>query len=362
MSESFGYVTIRVRDSSGVSTSVNILLTGTIGEVKKKISESLHLHESFDILLGYPPSICKLPDDAPAMGSITPNDCIRIQRHELLAAPGSSKACAKPTKKTKGPSIASRSSAICTNFRGSTSTASGSHRAVAFGARKMTLSGAVTSQSSTFGQKKRLAQILTNSTSTVKKQRRSSGKSIAATGDGEEDICGALMSAADGGAGGRNKALRSVFRKAVVHQYNDSLAVARLRAAFAGRFSFSINLDIRVLGSGASTKMDVSFPLRPENARSSVHVETVDFLSVELLRAILLSALEDDDGAGAAREFLKPVNMSKASPRIFWSLIKAFGPDISSAMSQLFPQVRTNDVIPPILSRLSVLPLFHLIL
>ena len=165
-----------------------------------------------------------------------------------------------------------------------------------------------------------------------------------------------------------------MFRSAVAHQYNDSLAVGRLRAAFAGRYSFEESADSRgecsplilvtlllvviiilvilvilvfpiifisplfsVLGSGLSTKMDVSFPLKPESTRSAVHVETVDLLSQELLRAILLSCLEEKDPA--AREFLKPVNMSKASPRIFWSLIKAYGGDIPSAMRQLFPQV-----------------------
>ena len=326
MSDTSEYATIRVRDSSGVSASIKVLLTGSIGDLRVNIVEAFDYLEDFDILLGYPPSVCKLPHDSPITGNISPNDCIRIQRHELSTAMKISKAVSSSSKSSI-PAIASRSN-------------SSYNRAVGFGARIMTFTGAIVPPLPTVGRnKKRVGNLVT--TAVPKKQKKSIGKKVAKSGDGVEDICSALITAADGGAGGCSKALRSVFRKAVMHQYNDSLAVGRLRAAFAGRFSFTENLSIRVLGSGLSTEMDVSFPLKPECARSKVHVETVDLISVEMLRAILLSALEDDDGAGAAREFLKPVNMSKASPRIFWSLIKAFGPDISSAMSQLFPQVRT---------------------
>lgn len=189
----------------------------------------------------------------------------------------------------------------------------------------------------------------------TRKPRRSVGvRNKESSGDGKQDICSALMSAAEGGAGGRSKALRSVFRSAVAHQYNDSLAVSRLRAVFAGRYSFEESLDIRVLGTGASTKMNVTFPLKPESHRSAIHVEAVDMLPAELLRAVLLAALEDDGGGEGSREFLKPVNMSKASPRIFWSLIKAFGSDISSALAQLFPQVSNLSTSTVLLTILSV--------
>ena len=325
MSESSEYAAFRVRDSSGVSASVNVLLQESIGGLRVKIAEAFDFLEDFDILLGYPPSVCKLPHDTPIMGNISPNDCIRILRCERSDTVKNSKATSS-SPKSSIPAISSRSN-------------SSNNRAVGFRARIMTFTGAIVPPSPAVGRNKKRAANFITTTAVSKKQKKVIGKKEATSGDGLEDICGALMTAADGGAGGCSKALRSVFRKAVAHQYNDSLAVARLRAAFAGRFSFDENLSIRVLGSGLSTEMNVSFPLRPECARSKVHVETVDLISVEMLRAILLSALEDDDGAGAAREFLKPVNMSKASPRIFWSLIKAFGPDMSSAMSQLFPQV-----------------------
>ena len=325
--------TIRVKGLLGVSLSIDILLSGTVGDLKKIIADRFKLYDGFDILWGYPPTLCNLPDDATVRGSIAANDCIRVQRLEHRDHQAEGLAANKSNTRKVKASTPSKT------IQKSSGVSSSGIKVAAFGSRIMSLTGAVTTSSPSLRQQKRRVSPFQPNIITSTKRKRVGSKNGATSGDGKEDICSALMSAADGGAGGRSKALRSVFRNAVLYQYNDSLAVGRLRAAFAGRYTFEECIDARVLGTGASTKMNVTFPLKPESARSALHTENVDLLSIEMLRAVLLSALEDDDGAGAAREFLKPVNMTKASPRIFWSLIKAFGPDISSGLSQLFPQV-----------------------
>jgi hypothetical protein len=65
------------------------------------------------------------------------------------------------------------------------------------------------------------------------------------------------------------------------------------------------------------------------------HTETVDIISRELLTSVLTAAITDEASGG--REILKPENMSKLSPRIFWSMIRHFGNDFHSAYKTLFP-------------------------
>jgi hypothetical protein len=84
--------------------------------------------------------------------------------------------------------------------------------------------------------------------------------------------------------------------------------------------------------------MKVTFPQNTGKINGATHEEIVDIVSVEMMRSILLIALEDEN-VGGGRELLKPPNFAKSSARMFWSLIKAFGPDVSYGLSQLFPQV-----------------------
>jgi hypothetical protein len=337
-------VSLRVKNSSGATLSIDVDLDGSVGNLKKKIAEAFKVLIPFNILTGYPPTICSLSDDALIQGNFTANEVLRIQCTELVSSeqeiPAVQKKSSRPSKKPAAVTSSSSNDRIVMNS-GSSSSSNNNNKCTtpSFGSRIMTLSGPARTKSPSSSVASKRNNLGPPVTIATRKPRRSAGiRSKESSGDGKEDICSALMSAAEGGVGGRSKALRSVFRSAVAHQYDDSLAVSRLRAAFAGRYSFEESLDIRVLGTGASSKMNVTFPLKPESQRSAMHTESVDMLSAELLRAVLLAALEDDGGEGS-REFLKPVNMSKASPRIFWSLIKAYGSDISSALSQLFPQV-----------------------
>ena len=356
-------ISLRVKDTSGFTLTIDVALDGSVSSLREKIAVAFKILFPYKILTGYPPTICSLPDDAPIQDNFTSNELLRIHCTELAcseeAKPDVLKKSARLSKKpatTKTPAITSSSNSSSsssgwnvTSSSSSSSSSSSNNRSKcttpSFGGRIMTLSGRATMKSPSSSIASNKNNPRPRASTAMRKPRSSaSARSKESSGDGKEDICSALMSAAEGGAGGRSKALRSVFRSAVAYQYNDSLGVSRLRAAFAGRYTFEESLDIRVLGSGASSKMTVTFPLRPESQRSAMHVESVDMISAELLRAVLLAALEDDGGGEGSREFLKPVNMSKASPRIFWSLIKEFGSDISSALSQLFPQVSDKNL------------------
>ena len=327
-------IPIRVKDASGATMAMIVYSNTTIGSLRKEIADMFKIEYAFDILWGYPPTVCCLTDDALIGANVASNDILRIRKVVEenpipVSVAKSSQSSAKVRKATpkKAPGSGIKASSSVTSGRGNSLT---------FGGRIATLAGSGPAR----GKVRSVGQM---STSLAKRRPRASAnsKKKERTGDGTEDICSALMSAADGGSGGRSKALRSVFRNAVAHQYNDSTAIARLRAVFAGRYAFQPSLESRILNSGVSTKMTVTFPLKPGSLNSATHTEVVDMLSVELMRAVLLAALEDDgEEGGMAREFLKPVNMSKASPRIFWSLVKEFGSDIPGALGQLFPQVK----------------------
>ena len=347
--------TLRVRSSEGETVRIEFLPAETIGILKKKITAAFKINYQYQIFSGYPPVVCELSDDALIHGNIATNDCLRIHR---LSKPEGIEVVPVRGKKQPRSAIKIASANSSSGIKDSVGATSSSSRASSssssssrlpdknykptFGSRIQTLSGPITTTSPKISHgSRRLVPF--SSTSKPKIPRRRVGAKNVTSGGGEGDICSALMSAAEGGSGGRSKALRSVFRRAVAHQYDDSCAIARLRSAFAGTYTIEQCQNDRILGTGASSKISVTFPARPESKRSAMHTEIVDLLSVEMLRAVLLAALEDDEGGTGAREFLKPVNMSKASPRIFWSLVQAFGPDLPCALGRLFPEVRPSS-------------------
>jgi hypothetical protein len=67
--------------------------------------------------------------------------------------------------------------------------------------------------------------------------------------------------------------------------------------------------------------MKITFPQNTGKLNGAMHEEIVDIVSVEMMRSILLIALEDEN-VGGGRELLKPPNFAKSSARMFWSLIK----------------------------------------
>lgn len=324
-STSSSTINIRVKDTSNVLKIITIPVDSTIGDLRTEIACQFNILQIFDLLWGYPPSICNLSDTTTIDGNITKNDNVRVQLSDQRGQAegvgtgllGKGKG---GNKKAKSPSSSSSSSSNNTNNPG-------------FGSRIATLS----SPSGRSRGKKRQPRPISGQPA---RQRRRviDNSDVESSGDGQQDIMSALMSAAEGGGGGRDKALRSVFRAAVHYQYDSSTAVARLSASYAGRYTFEPCENSRVLTSGESTKMKVTFPKNVGTSSSkSDYIDVVNIVSEEVLRATLLVALQDDDIG--AREMLKPINLAKASPTIFWSIIRCYGPDISVGMANLFPDV-----------------------
>jgi hypothetical protein len=162
----------------------------------------------------------------------------------------------------------------------------------------------------------------------------------------EEDIGEDLITALGKGVSGeKSRMLRSIFWRAVSLQYDDIKAEARLSSAIAGRYTIIESTTSKFLGSSASAEMTVEFDKGP--GFRGVYSETVDLIDETKLKGViglLISSygLEEDDESSnenptTAREMLKPINMSKCSPRMFWSIVRLYGADFESCFHAMFP-------------------------
>lgn len=313
---------LKVRGTSGVM-SLEVKESSTFGALRKQIADALHFAsvDAFDILAGFPPTAIAFSDNVIIMGHIKNNESVRVQAKELagLQAQGHTPAPSKITKKAnkaKAAPVASSSG---------------------FGARIASLHSAPTSSSRSSSSANRapvprgtIAGLNTSSrvSSSRKRQTRINVNDVVKD---ESDIAIHLMSAVNGGSGKRDKTLRKVFRNAVEYQYNSTKAVARMHAIFSGDYEIEEVSTSRILNTGMSSQITITFTRGAGNRGQ--FTETVDYLSEPLLKELLKLALQDEDGAG--REVLKPMNLSRCSPRIFWSLVHRYGPNLISTIRTL---------------------------
>jgi hypothetical protein len=207
------------------------------------------------------------------------------------------------------------------------------------------------------------------------------------TMNSEADIGTDLLAAVGGESGKKNKFLRSVFRRAVELEYDNTKAQARVVSLMSGKYSLEASQNARSLATGESSQLNVKFHKGAGNR--SYFYETVDLLSLLKLKAVVGLLLADsptqavshsssaassvtsadivdltadnntdsrsDRGpiqsnstsspAGCAndtdgrqqRDLLRPGHMAGCSPRVFWSLVYHYGPNIPSALAQLLP-------------------------
>ena len=172
--------------------------------------------------------------------------------------------------------------------------------------------------------------------------------------DGTGDLADMLLAAVNGGSSERSKGVRRDLKNAVAYQYKSSQDVARLAATYARQYTITDVPGGRALASGAAivSRMTVTYPKSVGSSLSSLsgsgsgsgsgsramYEETVDVIDLPVLRATLQVPL-DDTTPGGMREHLKPVNLARGSPRLFWSLVRLFGPDVAAGLRQLFPEV-----------------------
>ena len=166
----------------------------------------------------------------------------------------------------------------------------------------------------------------------ISRARRAAGMSTprrrrAAPLTSEEESAAALAQAAAGASDTRSRGLRRVFRRAVEGQYEEVRAVSRVGALRGG---YTVTpLDQR--------RVRVEFA-EVDTHRGRRHSEEVELYDQSTLAAVLRVVLADPEGPGL--ESLKPINLARASPRVFWSLAVVFGSDLRAGLQQLLPEVR----------------------
>ena len=308
---------LKVRGPSG-QISLLVSPDQSWKDFTNQVKEQLALKVPFDVLSGFPPVVHVHPDERPVGEFLSSNEVLRIQ---LKSSAGQqAQAIAAPAKKTK------KAAGRITEEK----------PAVSFGAKIVGLKTSETTKSflSKSPQKRALKDGNEGPAPAAKRRRRSSAAGKVSS---EGDLAEHLISAVSGGAGTHNRAARKVFRNAVLHQYNSTQAVSRVNAIYSGKYTIRECGGVILSSTSSSssrpnvfTHIEVTY-CKGAGSRGN-HIDTVELLPKELLLGVLKVAVlgEDGDGQNAdeSKEVLKPMNLSKCSPRIFWSLVHHYGPNL----------------------------------
>lgn len=338
-------LSVKVRTAKEV-LSLTLAKTSTFEALKIEIAEKANIDGDFDVLAGFPLKPLTLQDEDVIDGHISNNEVLRVQAKELSGQQAQGHSKYRPSKRAKTAAASTETS------KKTVSTVAASPSASGFGARIATLSSSSGSASNKFrGSSGRVSRpagftvfapsgVRSDQPSGRRRVRQASKPRQGQTQDGgqgttESDISEHLISAVSGGSSRRDKVLRKVFRSAVEYQYSSSKAVARLQAVYAGTYNIEASASARILGSGMSSQLDVTFP-RGGGQRGTFS-ETVELLGEELLKALLKVAVEDTEGEG--KEVLKPMNLARCSPRIFWSIVHRYGSNLIDAIQRLLAGV-----------------------
>ncbi|KAG1703029.1 hypothetical protein DVH05_007943 [Phytophthora capsici] len=147
----------------------------------------------------------------------------------------------------------------------------------------------------------------------------------------KEDVEISLVNAVSGQSNDRTaKFFRAATKNAVEHQYELTLANARLNAALAHNFEIK-ELSSTRRADGSAAKLHVRFKETPRKWKE----ETVDLLKADELQAILKYVLIS--GGETGREMLKPFNMAQVSVRVFWSIARLYDGDVAAGLADLVP-------------------------
>ena len=326
----------------GPTSTINLSISPdlTYDEFKLLLSQEFKFNnkQEYDVMSGYPPMIVQIasPNTTLLKDILSNNDNIRLQLKEDSGKQLQGKTTIVTKSKTKSSlhsgtttTSSSSSAAAASSIMNTSSSKSSS---LSFGAKISDLSTLVSPNRNTSNNtagSKRNTEIDASGNEQPAKHTRHHRSTEKITS--EDDICEHLLNAINGGNTNIHKTLRRVFRNAVGLQYNATKAIDRLNAGLSGQYTISESLEQRILGTGESTKMDVSFT--KEAGSRSNHNEEVDLLPPDVLVELLKIAYKTD------QELLKPINLSKYSPRIFWSLIRRYGNDIHVTIRTLLASV-----------------------
>lgn len=147
----------------------------------------------------------------------------------------------------------------------------------------------------------------------------------------KEDVEISLVNAVSGQSNDRAaKFFRAATKNAVEHQYELTLANARLNAALAHNFEMK-ELSSTRRADGSAAKLHVRFKETPRKWKE----ETVDLLKADELQAVLKYVLLS--GGETGREMLKPFNMAQVSIRVFWNIARLYGGNVAAGLADLVP-------------------------
>jgi hypothetical protein len=278
---------------------------------------------------GFPPAKLDLANEDIISNKIANNSVITVIEQRCITQQGVS-VTRSPAKKKAVPTPTKSSSGSPSNLAKRTVIRDGEIMQVA---AKKAKTASASGVHTLFGPRSRSSRV-------VRRKSRSNHAGDS-TGTGEGDVSVKLIQALNGASGQQARALRHVFRNAVSLQYNETLAICRLEAARSGNYKIADVDTGRILGSGDCTSIDVWFWSASGTANTRNNYERVDMIGTEMLKAILTVALQDAEGNG--KEILKPENMSKCSPRIFWSVVRHFGNDVVVGLKALFPNTPSHE-------------------
>ena len=335
MSIIFYMISLRIIGINGTTTSISIPAESLFKALKDLIVDSFQIsatqRNDIEILYGFPPQACKLLEDEPISPSIQSGQTLRIILSKKVDGEGFTTLIPSINSST----VSTAKSKKLPPKKSSPSPQTGKSSNI------VTLKGTDVSSRSF-----KVQNSQDKPTPKRVKRIRTSGQ-----GTSENDIAEHLIEALSGGKGTRNKILRKVFRNAVSLQYKSSQAVARLGAVYAGKYSIVERSSARILGTGNATQIEVTFS-KGAGSKGTNFVDIVDLLSAELLREVVRFALVSPEQQAAravadsesfqGREVLKPTNLSKCSPRIFWSLVHHHGPNIHQSIRNLLRGLDDN--------------------
>jgi len=317
---------LRILSPKGIKSSLQISSSSSIYDLRSACCGIFDINDVSSIIMLYkfPPEVVALSDDTTLTSNIENNETIRLQLKEnsqvqMQGNPSPKSSTSKGKKK-----VTNQNETETHSFGFGARLASIADGKIVHEKRKI--------DSSNNDKKKKQKSSDNYWDKLVQKPRVRASRGKSASNEG--DISEHLIAAASGEMNTRGKSFRKAFKTAIEYHYQWSLSVQRLGSLYSGHYSIEECENSRVLGSGASTTLKIKF----QKSARKYHEEEYQLVPIPLLKSILESALNDEDGNG--REFLKPANMARSTKQIFWSIVKHYGPDVPHALKTLFPHIK----------------------
>jgi len=158
-----------------------------------------------------------------------------------------------------------------------------------------------------------------------------------------EDIADDLLNAVQGDSDKKSKILRKCFGDALMKQYDETKAIYRLDAGLNNQYQIKISNNHRIFGLLESFTMTINYH---GDKMSNEYTDVIDLIPLPLLKECIKAGYESNkDNESHGKEILKPINLSKISPRIFWSIIQLYKSNQNSSNNQSFLQAY-KDIFP----------------